>query len=139
MTKDLRRILSEHSSVAVVGLSTDPAKAAHAIPAFLKSAGWRVVPVHPRAAEILGEPAYRSLEDIPEPVDVVEVFRPAAEAPALARQAVSAGARVLWLQQGITSPEARRIAVEGGVEFVENQCMGRLSAMYGIRHDGEPT
>lgn len=89
MADHTKTILEQATTIAVVGLSTNETKAAHAVPAFLQAAGFRVIPVHPSAVEILGERAYRSVTDIGEPVDVVNVFRPAAEAPELARQVVS--------------------------------------------------
>ncbi len=84
----------------MVGASSDPSKAAHRIPLYLQSQGYRIVPVNPRGGELLGERAYRSLTEIDVPVDVVDVFRPAEEAPDIARQAVAIGAKVLWLQEG---------------------------------------
>jgi uncharacterized protein len=108
VTDHIRTILEKATTIAVVGLSTNDTKAAHAVPAFLQAVGFRVIPVHPSAVEILGERPYRSVIDIDKPVDVVNVFRPAGEAPELARQAVAIGAKVLWLQQGIRSAEARR-------------------------------
>ncbi len=137
MSDVARRILADYRTVAVVGLSSNPDKTAHAVPAFLQSAGWRVIPVHPSATKLLGEPAYATLGDVSEPVEVVEVFRPAAEAPDIARQAVAVGAKALWLQQGLVSPEARRIAEEAGLLYVEDRCMGKLAAQWGIRKDAE--
>ena len=93
----------------------------------LQRRGFRIIPVNPSADEILGEPAYPALGDIKEPVDVVDVFRPAAEAPGIARQAVAIGARALWLQHGIKSDEARSIAEAAGLDYVEDLCMGRES------------
>jgi predicted CoA-binding protein len=90
-----RTIWEKAATIAVVGLSTNDTKAAHAGPAFSQAVGFRVIPVHPSAVEILGERAYRSVTDIDEPVDVVTVFRSAAEAPELVRQAVAIGATVL--------------------------------------------
>ncbi|MBN6035016.1 CoA-binding protein [Amycolatopsis sp. 195334CR] len=127
------RLLAEHRTIAVVGLSTNPEKAAHSVPAAMRAAGFRVLGVHPSAPELLGEPAYRELAEIPEPIDIVNVFRPAAEAPEIARQAVAIGAKALWLQQGIVSPEARRIAEEGGLDYVEDQCMAVVRALSGAR------
>ena len=134
---DPRTVLESSSTVAVVGMSTDPGKQAHTVPAQLKRHGFRVVPVHPEAEEILGERAWPSLAEVPEPIDVVEVFRPAEEAPAIARQAVEVGAKALWLQLGITSPEARRIAEEAGLAFVEDRCMGVEHRRLGIDKPGE--
>lgn len=129
---DPRSILDAATTVAVVGMSTNPNKSAYAVPAGLQSAGFRVIPVNPGADEILGEKAYPSLEEIPDPVDVVDVFRPADEAPGIARAAVAIGAKALWLQKGITSDEARAVAEDGGLAYVENLCMGVERSRYGI-------
>jgi predicted CoA-binding protein len=128
-----RAVLEQYRTVAVVGASRDPAKEAHQIPRLLKDAGFRVIPVNPKADEILGEPVYRRLADVPEPVEIVEVFRPAAEAADVARQAVEIGARAVWLQLGIRSDEARRIAEEAGLDYVEDRCMGAETRRHGIR------
>ncbi|GAA5171748.1 MULTISPECIES: CoA-binding protein [Amycolatopsis] len=127
------RALAAANTIAVVGLSRDPAKAAHSVPANLQAAGFRIIPVHPSADVLLGERVYRSLTDIPEPVDLVDVFRPAAEAPGIARQAVAIGAKTLWLQQGIVSAEARRIAEEAGLDYVEDRCTAVVRALGRIR------
>ena len=123
------RALSEADTIAVVGLSRDPSKEAHAVPAQLQAAGFRIIPVNPWADELLGEKVYRSLADIPERVDLVDVFRPAEFAPAIAEQAVAIGAKTLWLQQGIVSPEARRIATEAGLVYVEDRCTAVVRAL----------
>jgi predicted CoA-binding protein len=128
-------ILANAKTIAVVGLSRDPAKAAHGVPAVLQAHGFRIIPVHPTATELLGEKVYRSLKDIPEPVDLVDVFRPSPEAPGIAREAVEIGAKALWLQQGITSAEARRIAEAGGLEFVQNRCTAVVRATASISRD----
>jgi predicted CoA-binding protein len=130
--RDARTILAESRALAVVGLSTSPRKMAHAIPADLQQAGYRVIPVHPSAEQILGEKAYRRLGDVPEPIDLVVVFRPAREAPQVAREAVEVGARALWLQLGIVSDEARSIAEAGGLDYVENRCTGVDVRRWGI-------
>ena len=119
----VRWILTNLSTIAVVGLSRDPGKAAHTVPATMQAAGYDVVPVNPFADQILGRRAYPSLTDIPEPVDLVLVFRPAAEAPAIAEQAVAIGARALWLQLGLTSPRARTIAGRASMLYVEDRCL----------------
>ncbi|WP_344862786.1 CoA-binding protein [Amycolatopsis ultiminotia] len=125
-------ILAAATTIAVVGLSRDPAKAAHGVPAVLQAHGFRIIPVHPSATELLGEKVYRRLEDIPEPVDLVDVFRPSAEAPAVARSAVAIGAKAVWLQQGIVSPQAREIAERAGVEYVEDRCTAVVRATAAI-------
>lgn len=119
-----RDILARSRSVAVVGASRDPGKPAHGVPAQLLRFGFRIIPVNPNAAgtTLFGEPVRASLLDVEEPVDLVDVFRPAADAPEIARQAVRIGARALWLQEGIVSAEASRIAEEAGMDYVEDRC-----------------
>jgi predicted CoA-binding protein len=85
--------------------------------------GWRIVPVNPHADEILGEPVYRTLADVPGPIGLVDVFRPSRQTPDVARQAVAAGATALWLQLGIASAEARDIATRAGLLYVEDRCL----------------
>jgi hypothetical protein len=127
------RILRELDTIAVVGASRDPNKPAHEVPEQLQRAGYRIVPVNPHADVLLGERVYRSLSDIPFPVDLVLVFRPSPETPAVARQAVAIGARALWLQQGIASEEARRIADGGGLLYVQDSCAAVVRSSLGIR------
>lgn len=119
----IRALLNASHTIAVVGLSSDPSRASHGVAAYLKDHGYRIVPVNPREAEVLGEKAYPSLGAIPFPVDLVDVFRRAEEAPAIAREAVAIGARGLWLQQGIVSAEAAAIAAAGGLAVVMDRCL----------------
>jgi len=128
-----RRILEEMSTFAVVGLSADPTKAAHSVPAAMQAYGWRMIPVNPHADRLLGEQVYRRLADIPEPVEVVNVFRPSAEAAEVTRQAVEIGAKAVWLQLGIVSAEARRIATEAGLLYVEDRCLAVERARHAVR------
>ncbi|HVL81898.1 MAG TPA: CoA-binding protein [Actinomycetota bacterium] len=130
---DTVRILEQSDTVAVVGFSADPAKSAHSIPVSLKRSGYRVVPVNPNCTEVAGERSYPSLRDVPHPIDLVVVFRPAEEAPGIARQAVEVGAKALWLQSGLRSPEARRIATEAGLGYVEDRCTAVERSVHGIR------
>lgn len=126
MTLDdvMRQIFETSETIAVVGASADPNRAGNSIPKYLQSRGYRIIPVNPNHEEVLGVKSYDSLEDIPEPVDCVEVFRRPEYTPDIARQAVAIGARSLWLQLGIINDEARRIAEEGGLLFVQDECMG---------------
>lgn len=124
-TDELRKIYRDTKTIAVVGASGDQSKAAHTIPRYLQRQGYRIIPVNPRGGEILGEKVVERLTDITEPVDVVDVFRPSAESPDIATDAVKLGAKVLWLQEGIESEEAERIASEGGLNVVMNRCMGQ--------------
>jgi uncharacterized protein len=132
VSRSAKEILEYAKVVAVVGASRDPGKPSGHIPYILQHRGFRILPVNPNADEILGERTRASLLDIKEPVDVVDVFRPAAEAPGIARQAVAIGARALWLQLGIKSEEARSIAEEAGLDYVEDLCMGRASVRLNI-------
>lgn len=120
---DLRRVLQESHVIAVVGASDSPGKPAHDIPAYLQEHGYDIAPVNPARDELLGQRAFDVLTEIDRHVDVVQVFRPADEAPSIARQAVGIGASVLWLQEGIVSEDAARIAEEGGLAVVMDTCM----------------
>jgi predicted CoA-binding protein len=119
----VERILRTYDTITVVGASNAGAKAAHYVPAHMQEHGWRIIPVNPQAAVILGEPACRTLADVPEPIGLVDVFRPSPETPEIARQAVEAGATALWLQLGIASSEARAIAERAGLLYVEDRCL----------------
>ena len=125
-------IYARTKTIAVVGASANESKPAHEIPRYLQSQGYRIVPVNPRGGEILGEPVALSLDDVEGPVDVVDVFRPADEAPAIAERAIEIGARVLWLQLGIESEEAKRLADAAGLTVVMNRCMGATHAQLGL-------
>ena len=116
-------IVAEARTVAVVGLSSNPEKPSNEVGSYLMENGYRVIPVNPNEEEVLGERAYDTVEQIPEQVDVVDVFLPAEKTPGVAEDAVRAGAGALWLQEGIENAEARRIAQEGGLAYVENRCM----------------
>jgi len=127
-----REILESATTIAVVGASRDPLKAGGSVPAGLQRRGFRIIPINPYADVLFGEHVYRSLAEVPEKVDVVDVFRPAREAPDIARQAVAIGAKALWLQLDIRSEEARRIAESAGVDFVEDECTAVTTALYRI-------
>ncbi|MEV6802469.1 CoA-binding protein [Micromonospora rifamycinica] len=118
-----QQILADSAVIAVVGASRDPDKAAHRVPAQMQRHGWRIIPVNPAVDELFGERAYASLADIPHPVDLVDVFRPAGDAVEVVRQAAAVGAPAVWLQLGIVSAEARRIAEEAGMDYVEDRCL----------------
>ncbi|MEU2612514.1 CoA-binding protein [Micromonospora sp. NPDC007271] len=121
--RSAQQILADSTVIAVVGASRDPGKAAHRVPAEMRRYGWRIIPVNPTVDELFGERAYASLADIPHPVDLVDVFRPAQDAVEVVRQAVAIGAPAVWLQLGIVSAEARRIAEEAGIDYVEDRCL----------------
>lgn len=110
-------------TVAIVGLSKDPLRPSNFIGFYLQRHGYRIVPVNPREPEILGERSYARLADIPFAVDIVDVFRRPDAVPDIAREAVAIGAKTLWLQFGVISPEGARIASEGGLEVVMDRCI----------------
>ena len=122
---ELRSILGDAETVAVVGLSSKPDRHSNQVAAYLQGQGYRILPVNPNETEVLGERAYPSLLDVPQDVrvDVVNVFRRSEDTPPVAAQAVARGARVLWLQDGIVSEEARRIAEDGGLTVVMGVCI----------------
>jgi predicted CoA-binding protein len=122
---DIRYLLEEIHIIAVVGFSHDTAKAGHYVPHYLHDAGYRILPVNPRVAEAWGEPAYASLRDIPDPVDLVLVFRKPQYCPAVVRDALAMPQRpkVIWLQSGILSPEAQQLAEAAGIIFIQNRCI----------------
>jgi uncharacterized protein len=133
----VERILRTALRVAVVGASRDPSSDAGRIPLELQERGFVIIPITPATGELFGVPAYPSLEALPADerdagIDVVDVFRPADGAPGIAHQAVAIGAKALWLQLGIVSDEAKRIARDGGLDFVQNRCMGRESRRLSI-------
>ncbi len=117
------QILRESKTVALVGASPNPAKPSHGVMSYLLAQGYRVIPVRPADCdEILGVPCVETLSEIDEPIDLVDVFRRPEHTPQHAREAVEAGAKALWLQLDIRSEEARRIATEGGLDYVEDLC-----------------
>jgi uncharacterized protein len=135
-------ILTRYDTITVVGASSHVDKAAHRVPAYMQAHGWRIIPVNPLGTEILGEPAVHSLAAVPEQVGLVDVFRPSRATAEIARQAVAVGASALWLQLGIESAEARAIATEAGLLYVEDRCLvieqRRLGIHAPARREGAP-
>ena len=103
------------------------------MPEGLQRRGFRIIPINPFAEILFGERVYRSLAEVPEKIDLVDVFRPAADAPGIARQAVAVGARALWLQEDIRSEEARRIAETAGLDYIEDECTAVVASLYRIK------
>ena len=118
-----RDILSSVKTIAVVGLSSDPMKPSYEVSEYMQRQGYRIIPVNPKETEVLGEKAYATLEEIPEPVDLVNVFRRPAKTPEVVRSAVAIGAKSVWLQLGIANEEARAIAEQAGLTFVQDRCL----------------
>jgi predicted CoA-binding protein len=119
----LRRILKTARTIAVVGLSAQWHRPSFFAAKYMQEHGYRVIPVNPGYDTILGERCYKSLRDIPEPVDMVDCFRKSAEIPAIAEDAVAIGAKVLWMQLGVVNPAARARAEGAGLEVVEDRCV----------------
>lgn len=119
----LRRILKTCRTVAIVGLSAEWHRPSHFVGKYLQQLGWRVVPVNPRYPQILGEPCFKALEDIPFPVDMVDVFRRPEDLPPIARSAVAIGAKCLWQQIGVMNAEADALAQAAGLDSVMNRCV----------------
>ena len=128
--RTIQRLLREAKTIALVGLSTDTQRASWFVANYLQQEGYRIVPVHPTATELLGERVYASLTDIPIPVDIVDVFRPAVEAPEFARQAIAIRARAFWMQLKLASMEAAALAREAGLDVVADRCIKMEHARY---------
>ena len=128
-------VLARATTIAVVGASRDPRKAGGSVPEGLQRRGFRIIPINPFADELFGERVYRTLADVPEKIDLVDVFRPAADAPGIARQAVAIGAKALWLQEDIRSEEARHIAEAAGLDYVEDECTAVVASLYRIKKE----
>jgi predicted CoA-binding protein len=119
----IEKILKEAKTIAVVGLSNDPAKASHGVARYLLSQGYELIPVNPTSPEVLGRKSYPDLTALDRKVDVVQIFRPSAAVPPLVDQAIAIGAGVVWMQEGISHAEAARKAEAAGLQVVMNRCM----------------
>src|SRR5258706_16325409 len=126
---ELKQLLTEATIIAMVGASSNPDKASHGIMQKLQSVGYRVIPVNPRETEVLGEHSYPSLIDVPERIDIVDVFRRAEDTPGIADEAVTIGAKALWLQTGIVSEDAAARAKAGGVGVGMELCIGATHSL----------
>src|SRR3989442_4378056 len=130
--RELTQLLTDATTIAVVGASPNADKASYGIMQKLQDAGYRVIPVNPRETEILGERSYPSLIDIPERIDIVDVFRRAEDTPAIADDAVTIGAKALWLQTGIANEDAAARAAAGGLTVVMDLCIGATHSLLRI-------
>ena len=121
---NIREILSKYKSIAMIGVSNDPTKASTIVMKYMQKYGFKVFPVNPKAkgTKILGEKVFEKITDIKDTVDIVDVFRPSKEALDIAKDTVSIKAKVLWLQLGIKSEEAKKIVEENKIEYVEDKC-----------------
>lgn len=130
--QELTAILTKARTIAIVGASSNPDRPSYGIMRKLLAAGYRVVPVNPRETEVLGQKAYATLREVPDKIDIVDVFRRAEETPAIADEAVAVAAKVLWLQSGITSDDAAARASAGGLTVVMDACLGAMHSLLRI-------
>jgi len=121
--EEIRRVMTEARTIAVIGLSPDPAKPSHYVPAYLQSKGYKIIPVNPTVDQVLGEKAYPTLSDVPVKVDIVDVFRRAEKTPPIVDEAAKVGAGLVWLQEGIVSDEAAARAEAHGLPIIMDRCM----------------
>jgi len=129
----IQRLLSTARTIAIVGLSSNELRASHSVGFYLQRHGYRVIPVNPRETDVLGEVSYPSLLEVPEPVDIVDVFRAPDALPAIAREAVQIHAGALWCQLGVINEEAAQIAADGGLAVVVDRCLKIEHARYTSR------
>lgn len=133
-TAEVRQILANAKTIAVVGLSDRPDRESHQVAAYLQQAGYRIIPVNPNVTAVLGEPAYPNLRAIPVPVDVVDIFRKAEAVPEIVEDAIAIGARAVWMQQGIVHNAAAERARRAGMAVVMNKCMMREHRAWQAEH-----
>lgn len=119
---DMRQLFDGTKTIAVVGLSDNPARPSHGVAHYLQQHGFRIIPVNPKLNEVLGEKCYASLRDVPEKIDMVDCFRRSEQMLPIALDAVAIGARCLWMQIGVINHEAAKIAEDGGLKVVLNRC-----------------
>ena len=118
----IRRLLGARR-IAVVGLSDDPSRPSYDVAEYLASVGYEIIPVNPTHSQVMGRRSYASLADVPGPIDLVDVFRRPEHCAEVVRQAIGAGAKGIWLQQGVVSAEAQTLAREAGIDFVQDRCL----------------
>ena len=121
---EIKDILLKYKRIAMIGVSNDPTKASTIVMKYMKKYGYKVYPVNPKAKnqKILGEKVYEKITDIKDTIDIVDVFRPSKEVPAIAKDTIKIGAKVLWLQLGIKSEEAKKLMENSNIRYVENKC-----------------
>lgn len=120
---EIKEILRQSETIAVVGLSDDPSKVSHMVSAAMQAKGYKIIPVNPKADTILGEKAYATLADVPVPIDIVNVFRRPEHTPPIAEEAAAVKAKTLWLQLGIANDEAAKIASDAGLNVIMDRCI----------------
>src|SRR5216684_294842 len=119
----ITKILRESKTIAVVGLSSNPMRPSHGVTEYMRGAGYRIIPVNPNETEVLGEKSYARLEDVPEKIEIVDIFRRAEEVSAVVESAIRVGAKVVWMQSGVENEEAAAKARAAGLVVVEDACI----------------
>jgi hypothetical protein len=123
LPKEIIKIIKESKTIAVVGASRHEEKAAHTVPKYLQEQGYQIIPVNPFAEQILGQKAHRSLEEITEKIDIVQIFRPSKETPDIVKEAIKLEPRIIWLQLGIKNKQAAEIAEKNKITIVMDKCL----------------
>jgi predicted CoA-binding protein len=125
--EEARKVMDRHKTIAVVGLSSNPEKPSHFVPKYLKEHGYTVIPVNPTAkGEILGQKVYAGLKDVPQKIEIVDIFRPPKDVPPIVEDAIAIGAKVIWMQEGIVNNAAAERAKAAGLTVVMNKCMMKV-------------
>ena len=130
-TKVIQELLKSAKTIAVVGLSTEKTKASNMAASYLQDEGYRVIPVNPRVDEVLGEKSYPDVKSIPFPVDIVDIYRPAAEVPQIVEDAIANGAKAVWMQLRIVDLESADHAVQAGLTAIVDKCVKMEHGRYG--------
>jgi len=125
--EEARKVMDRYKTIAVVGLSSNPEKPSHFVPKYLKEHGYTIIPVNPTAkGEILGEKVYAGLKDVPQKVEVVDIFRPPKDVPPIVEEAIAIGAKVVWMQEGIVNNAAAERAKAAGLTVIMDKCMMKV-------------
>ena len=132
MTPNIPEILKSARTIAVVGLSSNPTRASNGVAAYLQQAGYRIVPVNPNETQVLGERAYARLENVPEKIDIVDVFRRSEYVPEIVESAIRIGAPTVWMQEGVIHEEAAARAREAGLKVVMDRCLLKEHRKWGV-------
>ena len=126
-------ILGEARTIAVVGLSARRFRPSHGVAEYLQRAGYRIIPVNPKIAEVLGERSYASLDEVPEPVDIVDIFRRPAHVPEIVEAAIRKGAKTIWMQEGVVHEDAARRAESAGLAVIMDRCILKEHKRLGLK------
>ena len=126
----VKEILEQYKTIAVVGLSNHPWRASYSVSQYMQNAGYRIIPVNPLEKEVLGEKAYRTLDDVPESFEIVDIFRRSEYVPEIVEAAIRRNARVIWMQLGVVHPQAAAQALQAGLEVVMDRCILQDHMLY---------